>query len=78
MRALIRRLFHSPLNKIEKQGLSHGFEFTHELGWNLLKDYLEFYGHQGLLGKRFKKAAIFCDKFFQEIALLDRLLRFQF
>lgn len=33
---------------------------------------------EGLLDETPKKAAIFCDKFFQEIALLDRPLRFQF
>jgi hypothetical protein len=27
-----------PLSKLEKQGLIQGFEFTHELGWNVLKD----------------------------------------
>ena len=24
-----------PLSKLEKQGLIQGFEFTHELGWNV-------------------------------------------
>jgi nucleotidyltransferase substrate binding protein (TIGR01987 family) len=29
------------LNEMEEQGLIKGFEFTFELSWNLLKDYLE-------------------------------------
>lgn len=41
-----------PLSKLEKQGLIQGFEFTHELGWNVLKDYLESKGYTGLVGSR--------------------------
>lgn len=40
------------LSKLEKQGVIQGFEYTHELAWNLLKDYLEFQGHVGLIGSR--------------------------
>ncbi|MBK1695033.1 nucleotidyltransferase [Chromatium weissei] len=39
-----------PLSKLEKQGVIQGFEYTHELAWNLMKDYLAFYGHVGLIG----------------------------
>ncbi|MFM8443407.1 MAG: nucleotidyltransferase substrate binding protein [Methylococcus sp.] len=41
-----------PLSTLEKQGLIQGFEFTHELGWNVLKDYLESKGYTGLIGSR--------------------------
>lgn len=41
-----------PLSKLEKQGLIQGFEFTHELAWNVLKDYLESKGYTGLIGSR--------------------------
>ena len=41
-----------PLSDLEKQGLIQGFEFTHELAWNVLKDYLEMEGIQGLVGSR--------------------------
>ncbi len=41
-----------PLSKLEKQGVIQGFEYTHELAWNLIKDYLEFQGHVGLIGSR--------------------------
>ena len=40
------------LSKLEQQGLIQGFEFTHELAWNVLKDYLEEQGFVGLIGSR--------------------------
>lgn len=30
------------LTDLEKQGLIQGFEFTHELAWNVMKDYFEY------------------------------------
>ena len=30
---------HRPLSDLEKQGLIHAFEFTHELAWNVMRDY---------------------------------------
>jgi nucleotidyltransferase substrate binding protein (TIGR01987 family) len=41
-----------PLSKLEKQGVIQGFEYTHELAWNFLKDYLQLQGHVGLIGSR--------------------------
>ena len=32
------------LTELEQQGLIQGFEFTHELAWKLLKNYLEYEG----------------------------------
>jgi len=40
------------LSELEVQGTVKAFEFTHELAWNLLKDYLEYEGIQGLVGSR--------------------------
>jgi nucleotidyltransferase substrate binding protein (TIGR01987 family) len=40
------------LSELEEQGLIQGFEFTHELAWNLLKDYLEDKGIVGLIGSK--------------------------
>lgn len=40
------------LTKLEQQGLIQGFEYTPELAWNVLKDYLEHQGHVGLSGSR--------------------------
>ena len=41
-----------PLSELEMQGLIQVFEFTHELAWNLLKDFLEAQGIAGLIGSR--------------------------
>ena len=41
-----------PLSKLEEQGLIHAFEFTHELAWNTLKDFLEERGSEKLYGSR--------------------------
>lgn len=41
-----------PLSDLEKQGLIQGFEYTHELAWNVLKDFLEYEGVQGVIGSR--------------------------
>ena len=41
-----------PLSKLEQQGLIRALEFTHELAWNVLKDYLEQQGIFGLIGSR--------------------------
>lgn len=47
------------LSKLEQQGLIQGFEFTHELAWNVLKDYLEYQGIVGLIGSRDATRAAF-------------------
>ncbi len=41
-----------PLSELEQKGLVQVFEFTHELAWNVLKDYLEMEGIQDLVGSR--------------------------
>jgi len=41
-----------PLSKLEEQGLIQAFEFTHELAWNTLKDFLEERGVQNLYGSK--------------------------
>lgn len=40
------------LSELEEQGLIQGFEFTHELAWNVLKDYLDAQGIVGLIGSK--------------------------
>ncbi len=40
------------LSELEQQGLVQGFEFTHELAWNVLKDYLEEQGVSGIIGSK--------------------------
>ncbi len=40
------------LTKLEKQGVIQAFEFTHELAWNVLKDFLEDQGNQNIKGSK--------------------------
>lgn len=40
------------LNKLEEQGLVKAFEYTFELAWNTLKDFLEYQGFPGIIGSR--------------------------
>ena len=40
------------LSKLEEQGLIQSFEYTHELAWNTLKDFLESLGAQNLYGSK--------------------------
>ena len=41
-----------PLSDLEQQGLIQAFEFTHELAWNVMKDYFTFQGSQAITGSR--------------------------
>ena len=41
-----------PLSDLEKQGLIQAFEYTHELAWNCLKDFLTRSGQQDIYGSR--------------------------
>jgi len=40
------------LSDLEKQGMIQGFEFTFELAWNVMKDYLEEQGITGIIGSK--------------------------
>lgn len=40
------------LSNLEKQGVIQAFEFTHELAWNVLKDYLQDQGNQNIKGPK--------------------------
>lgn len=41
-----------PLSQLERQGLIQAFEFTHELAWNVMKDYLAYQGNPDISGSR--------------------------
>src|SRR6266404_8707462 len=43
---------HRELSNLEQQGLIKAFEFTHELAWNALNDFLESRGTMDLYGSR--------------------------
>ncbi len=40
------------LSDLEEQGLIKAFEYTYELGWNTIKDFLEFSGQSDIYGSR--------------------------
>ena len=40
------------LSDLEKQGLIQAFEFTHELAWNVIKDYFAYQGNTAITGSR--------------------------
>jgi nucleotidyltransferase substrate binding protein (TIGR01987 family) len=40
------------LTELEQQGLIQAFDFTHELAWNTLKDFLESRGRSNLFGSK--------------------------
>ncbi len=41
-----------PLSDLEQQGLIQAFEFTHELAWNVMKDYFAYQGNPSITGSR--------------------------
>ena len=42
----------SVLNEMIKEGLIQRFEYTHELAWNVMKDYAEYQGNPNVGGSR--------------------------
>lgn len=40
------------LSELEKQGLIQAFEYTHELAWNTLKDFLQHSGQSDIYGSK--------------------------
>jgi nucleotidyltransferase substrate binding protein (TIGR01987 family) len=40
------------LSELERQGLIQAFEFTHELAWNVMKDYFAYQGNTAITGSR--------------------------
>lgn len=41
-----------PLSELEQQGLIQAFEYTHELSWNVLRDYFRERGNQNIYGSK--------------------------
>ena len=41
-----------PLSEIEQHGIIQAFEFTHELAWNVMKDFFEYQGNTAIMGSR--------------------------
>jgi nucleotidyltransferase substrate binding protein (TIGR01987 family) len=40
------------LSHIELQGFIKSFEFTHELAWNVIKDFAHYQGQESIMGSR--------------------------
>ncbi len=40
------------LSKLEKQGVIQAFEYTYELAWNVLRDFLRWQGNPDITGSR--------------------------
>ena len=38
------------LSELEKQGVIQAFEYNYELAWNIIKDFFEYQGGEGVLG----------------------------
>lgn len=54
------------LSSLEQQGLIQSFEFTHELAWKMLKDYLEFQGITNIVGSRDASRIAFQNELIQD------------
>ncbi|MEO5912463.1 MAG: nucleotidyltransferase substrate binding protein [Pelobium sp.] len=52
LRQLEKFLKQKNLNELEEQGLIQAFEYTFELAWNVIKDYLNFQGFTEIMGSR--------------------------
>lgn len=52
LRAAIKLAEQRELSDLEAQGLIQGFEYTHELAWKTLKNFLEAQGTVNLYGSR--------------------------
>lgn len=55
-----------PLSELERQGLIQAFEFTHELAWNVMKDYFIYQGRSDLTGSRDATRAAFSVQLIQD------------
>ena len=44
--------FSMEVNDLLKEGLIQRFEYTHELAWNVMKDYAEYQGNTDIRGSR--------------------------
>ncbi|MDD2599395.1 MAG: nucleotidyltransferase substrate binding protein [Kiritimatiellae bacterium] len=54
------------LNKYEEQGMVKAFEYTYELAWKTLKDFLEYQGVAGVVGSRDAFRTAFSNEIVQD------------
>jgi len=62
LRAAVKLAEQRELSDLEAQGLIQGFEYTHELAWKTLKDFLEAQGTVNLYGSRDTTRAAFRNR----------------
>ena len=54
------------LSKYEEQGLVKAFEYTYELAWKTIKDFLEYQGVEGVIGSRDAFRSAFKNELIQD------------
>jgi nucleotidyltransferase substrate binding protein (TIGR01987 family) len=59
LRAAVALAHERPLSELEQQGLIQAFEFTHELVWKVMRDYLALQGNPDISGSRDATRAAF-------------------
>lgn len=63
------------LSELEQQGLIQAFEFTHELAWKVMKDYLRSLGMETLIASRDSTRAAFAAELISDgEAWMDMIL----
>ena len=60
------------LTKLEQQGLIQAFEFSHELAWNTVKDFLESRGASNIFGSKDATREAFAAGLKAWVVALDR------
>jgi len=48
----VQQYYDTGLSELEKQGLIHGFELTHELSWKVMQDFLKDKGEVNIYGSK--------------------------
>jgi nucleotidyltransferase substrate binding protein (TIGR01987 family) len=63
------------LSELEQQGLIQAFEFTHEMAWKVMKDYLRSLGDTQIIASRDSTRAAFAAELIQDgegwMAMID-------
>ena len=66
LRTAVQLAAERPLSELEQQGLIKGFEYTHELAWNVMKDFFAWQGTTDITGSRDAIRAAFAQGLLQD------------
>lgn len=66
LRAAVDLYSKRALSDLEQQGLIQAFEFTHELAWNVMKDYFVYQGQNNIAGSRDATRAAFAVQIIED------------